>query len=183
MTQKQEGPRPVIALGTFDGLHPGHRKVIGTCVELARELGVPAAVYTFLENPRCLFGKAPLPLMTGEEKTASLKKLGIATVYAVHFTPSLCALSPEEFLSLLIDEYHPAALVAGEDYTFGRYACGDSRLLEELCAKRNILCRIIPLVRDPETGRAYSSTRIRDALENGDEQLARKLQQGTEADS
>ena len=77
MTQTNAEARPVIALGTFDGLHPGHRKVILTCVELAKELASPAAVYTFLENPRSLFGASPKAILTNEEKEKELLALGI----------------------------------------------------------------------------------------------------------
>ena len=171
---------PVIALGTFDGLHPGHRQVIRACVELARELNAPAAVYTFLENPKSLFGSTPTVLMSNEDKERALLSLGINEVHAVHFTAELAALSPEAFIDMLLAAYRPAALVAGEDYTFGKNAQGNSFLLSELCREKNILCKIIPLVRDPETGEVYSSTRVREALESGNTALAEKLLGGSE---
>lgn len=183
MTENTADLRPVIALGTFDGLHPGHRKVISSCVELARALGVPAAVYTFLENPRALFGTAPKAIITNEEKEKALTSLGINAVYAVHFTSDLASLLPEDFISLLIDTYHPSALVAGEDYTFGKYAAGGSELLEQLCRQRGIRSVIVPLVRDKGTGQPYSSTRIRDAIARGDKELAKKLLRGFEVDT
>ena len=183
MTENKAGLRPVIALGTFDGLHPGHRKVILTCVELAHKLASPAAVYTFLENPRSLFGASPKALMTNEEKEKELLALGIDAVYAVHFTGDLASLSPEDFISLLIDTYHPCALVAGEDYSFGKYAAGGSELLGELCREKGIRSVIVPLVRDSGTGEPYSSTRIRDAIARGDRELAEKLLHGFEEDS
>lgn len=182
MTQTNAEARPVIALGTFDGLHPGHRKVLSVCAELACAFHAPAAVYTFLENPKSLFGAAPETLMTNEEKEREMRSLGIDTVLAVHFTPSLASLSPEEFLSMLLNEYRPRALVAGEDYTFGKHAAGGSGLLKELCAQNGIKCVIVPLVRDARTGEAYSSTRIREALAKGDYELARTLKNGIEAD-
>lgn len=180
MTQITAGERPVIALGTFDGLHPGHRQVIHACVELAREMNAPAAVYTFLENPKSLFGSTPKILMSNEDKERALLAMGINEVCAVHFTAELAALSPEAFIEMLLTAYRPSALVAGEDYSFGKNAEGDSTLLLSLCRKKNILCRIIPLVRDPETGEVYSSTRVREALESGDAVLADKLLRGSE---
>lgn len=166
----------VIALGTFDGLHAGHRAVIEKCIETAKQMGAKSAVYTFLENPRELFGCAPLRLMTPEEKQAALTEMGVDEVFQVHFTRELAALSPGEFIKLISDNYAPCALVAGEDYSFGKNAAGTSETLKRLCAEMGIGTYIVPLVKCG--GEKISSTRIRNALIAGDraelEKLARR---------
>ena len=166
----------VIALGTFDGLHSGHQAVIRTCIELAREKGLESAVYTFIENPKSLFGTAPLPLMTPEEKRQGLYSLGVQQVFEVHFTRELAALTPEEFMQMLIREYAPAALVAGEDYTFGAHAGGTTQTLRELCAANDIQAVIVPLV--TLDGEKISSTRIRNAIKSGDLKAAEQIARG-----
>ena len=176
--------RPVIALGTFDGLHPGHRAVLRACMELARQKGEPSMVYTFLENPRSLFGQAPLELMRAPEKIRRMQALGIERVEAVHFTKALSALSPEAFIDMLCTSYDPCALVCGADYSFGAGGRGDSRLLAELGAQRGLEVRVVPLVTLPgEDGQIekISSTRIRRALEQGNRAEAARLMCGGEA--
>ena len=166
----------VLALGTFDGLHPGHRAVLKECIRLAGELSVKSAVYTFIENPKSLFGTSPMPLMSCEEKCAGMRELGIDEIHAVHFTPELARLSPEEFVAQLSDSYNPAGLVAGADYTFGAHKSGTAAVLEELGRARGIAVSIIPLVTSDNT--KISSTRIRAALEAGDTAAAAMLMKG-----
>ncbi len=174
----QKAQRPVIALGTFDGLHPGHRAVLQACMELARQKGQPSMVYTFLENPRSLFGDAPLELMPAPEKIRRMRALGIERVEAVHFTKALAALEPEAFIDMLCASYDPCALVCGEDYSFGAGGRGDSRLLRNLAAQRGLEIRIVPLVTLPDGDgqtEKISSTRIRRALAQGDRAEAARL--------
>ena len=181
----QKAQRPVIALGTFDGLHPGHRAVLRACMELARQKGEPSMVYTFLENPRSLFGQAPLELMRAPEKIRRMQALGIERVEAVHFTKALSALSPEAFIDMLCITVNGKQYAsAGADYSFGAGGRGDSKVLAELGAQRGLEVRVVPLVTLPgEDGQIekISSTRIRRALEQGDRAEAARLMCGGEA--
>ncbi len=173
---------PVIALGTFDGLHPGHRAVLGECIALAREKQVPSMVYTFIENPRSLFGQNPRALMSPEDKTLAMREMGITTVEAVHFTCELSELTPAQFVDMLERAYSPCAFVCGADYSFGRRAAGTSETLRLLAKERGIETRVVPLVRVRDSGGAQaekvSSTLIRRALDEGDTQTAERLLKG-----
>ena len=180
MTQNSK-PR-VIALGTFDGLHPGHRAVIECCRESAREMGAVSMVYTFWENPRSLFGKAPLNILSPARKICAILEMGVDEVACDHFTKELSALSPEAFVEMLIKRFQPAAFVCGEDYSFGAGAMGTSGMLEKMSRERGLTARIVPTVHVlSEKGapsQKVSSTLIRSALLQGDEERAEKLLRG-----
>ncbi|MCR4578637.1 MAG: FAD synthetase family protein [Clostridiales bacterium] len=136
----------VIALGMFDGLHAGHMAVINEAISLAKARGARSMVYTFIENPKSVLGRAPVPLMSFEEKLAALKKTGVDEVCAVHFTKALADTSPEDFVSALIRDHSPAAFVCGEDYTFGAKGSGSALTLKQLAGQRGIDTVIMPLV-------------------------------------
>ena len=172
----------VIALGTFDGMHPGHRAVISACVSLARERRAEAMVYTFIENPKSLFGPKPLELMTPEEKTDAILKMGADRVEAVHFTRELAVMTPEAFVDMLCRAYRPCAFVCGEDYSFGAGGRGTSRMLRTLAEKLGVQTLIVPTVKiQTKVGNCeekVSSTLIREALLRGDEETASRLLKG-----
>lgn len=171
-----------IALGTFDGMHPGHLAVIDRTVAEAHARGLAARVFTFYENPRSVFSTAPLPLMTAEEKAAAMRARGIDEVILVHFTPEFAAMSPENFLRMLVDEYGARVLVAGEDYTFGSRAAGNTHLLREMGARMGYEAIIVPLVTVQEDGRRVkiSSSAIREALQAKRADLVRMYMTGDE---
>jgi len=170
--------RYVIALGTFDGVHQGHRAVISACISLAREKSACSMVYTFLENPRSLFGKSPLTLMSAEEKQQKLTELGIERVEAVHFTRELADMPPKEFVALLVKSYNPVGFVCGEDYTFGCKAAGTSQMLKSIAAEYGIQTVIVPTVMVTDGSEKISSTLIRKAIQTGDAARAQKLLSG-----
>ncbi len=174
--------KTVIALGTFDGLHPGHRAVISACITLARETRARSMVYTFIENPKSLFGPAPLELMTPEDRIRAIRAMGVDTVEAVHFTRELADLSPEAFIDMLAEGYDPSAFVAGEDYSFGRGGSGTSETLVRLASEKGIYTKIVSTVNIKTkagcSSEKVSSTLIREALARGDTETARRLIQG-----
>ncbi len=172
-----------IALGTFDGMHPGHLAVIDRTVAEARVRSLPARVFTFYENPRSVFSTAPLSLMTAEEKAAAMRARGVDDVILVHFTPEFAAISPEDFLRMLVNEYGARVLVAGEDYTFGSRAAGNVHLLRRLSAPLGYEAIIVPLVTVQEDGRRrkISSSAIREAMQAKREDLVRMYMTGDES--
>ena len=156
----------VIAMGMFDGLHRGHRAVLNACKSLAESLNRPSAVYTFIENPKTLFGGIPFELQSFEEKVSGIKALGINHVFSEHFTYELAKVPANEFLKRFVKRYEPSGIVAGADYTFGDRAAGSADMLKSFCDESGIACVIIPLV--TEGGEKISSTRIRAAIKSGD---------------
>ena len=167
MTRKKE-IGSVIALGTFDGMHPGHRAVIDRAVEEARGLNCESMVFTFANIPRGIFSKAPVPIMTEQEREKAIRERGVDTVVMAQFNESFSRLSPSEFIKEIIMEYHPIALVTGEDYTFGHRASGNIQTLIALGKEMGFKVITIETVRmvlpDGSLGEKISSTAIRRAI-------------------
>lgn len=155
----------VVALGTFDGVHMGHRTLLGIMHEEAKRQGWETVVHTFANHPRMVFAKAPALLMSDEDRLALLKALG-GRVEADIFTREYAALSPEAFILALTDKFKLDAVVTGFNYTFGAKGEGNTDTLRELGEKYGFRCITVPpcLYR----GEAVSSTRIREAISAGD---------------
>lgn len=164
-----------VALGTFDGVHIGHAKLISEAVRLAKEFSVPSAALTFDRHPLSLIRPDSVPMMLSspEEKRARLSALGLDVLIEHPFTHEFAALSPDEFFELLRTSLNPRAVVVGFNYTFGRKGAGDAGLLQWLCRKHGIICRVIaPVCVDD---RPVSSSRIRSLIKSGDTAQAEKL--------
>jgi riboflavin kinase / FMN adenylyltransferase len=162
------GPSAV-ALGTFDGVHLGHRAILGTALARARAVGVEAVACTFDPHPMEVLqpDRAPLPIMPLEERLQLIGDLGVDAVVVLPFTRELAAIEPEAFVKdVLLSRLHAREIVVGYNHRFGRGARGDARLLEELAGRLGFLAHVVP----PMTvdGAAVSSTEIRAALQRGD---------------
>ena len=172
----------VIALGTFDGMHPGHRAVISRAVQEAQKTGAKSMVYTFSSIPRALFMAAPKMLMSPDERKNEILKMGVQDVVMVDFTREIAEMAPEAFVKKLFDAYHPAAFVAGEDYTFGHKAAGNMQMLKNLGKEMGFEVITAETVRvklpDGSLGEKISSTDIRKALEENKISLAEHLFKG-----
>ena len=109
------GRASVMTMGTFDGVHAGHRALIHCALEKARALGVPAVVYTYDRNPLAALcpQRAPVPLMTLEEKLAALEKLGVDCVVVRRFTREFAAIEAEAFLRRVCEALKLRAIVVG----------------------------------------------------------------------
>lgn len=163
------GPATSVALGVFDGVHKGHRKILDTVVES----GFESWVFTFKGNT--LPGKkANIPMITEPEiKYSIMKQCGIEHCYAVDFD-EIKDLSGEEFVEkYLLDMFHCEMAVVGSDFRFGKDASCSAQDLQRICLENGITSYIVDKVCD-ESG-AISSTRIRDALLKGDVIEAEKL--------
>ncbi|WP_081917078.1 bifunctional riboflavin kinase/FAD synthetase [Geobacillus sp. FSL W8-0032] len=173
--ERQALPPAVMALGYFDGIHLGHQKVIKTAVEAAKERGYESAVMTFHPHPSVVLGKQPelraiTPLGKKERLIASL---GVDRLYVVEFTPTFAALAPEQFVDEYLDGLHVKHVVAGFDFTYGRFGKGTMETMPTHARGRFGQTVIPKLVVD---GEKVSSTRVRKLLESGDvDQLPRLL--------
>ena len=165
-----------MAIGTFDGVHPGHQAVIRKAVELAREAGKRASVMTFEPHPRAFFGHGeayaesltPLP-----EKIRLLGELGVDIVYVAQFDRAFSGLTPEAFVrGLLIGRLNVSIAAVGFDFSFGRGGAGNPALLAELGAPELAVHTVEPV---SAAGEKISSSRIRQALTLGDVALAAAL--------
>lgn len=167
-----------IALGSFDGLHRGHRRVIaavaGGC---DRHSDAVPTVVSFWPHPReVLHGETRLRLDLPEEKLVLLAPLGIRQLVMVPFTTQLAALSPEAFVATVLAEQLQARLVAvGENFRFGAGRAGTAEDLVRLGEACGMEVQVLPLLADG--GGRVSSSRIRRALLAGDlEEAARLLE-------
>ena len=89
-----------IALGTFDGVHIGHRAIINAAIDKAAELDMEPMIYTFTAHPMALFGKRPPLLMTQSERMAALGGMG-CTLSADEFSAEYAATEPEQFIKII----------------------------------------------------------------------------------
>ncbi|WP_276787021.1 bifunctional riboflavin kinase/FAD synthetase [Bacillus sp. (in: firmicutes)] len=173
--QKEEQPASVMALGYFDGVHLGHRKVIGTARQIAEEKGLSLAVMTFHPHPSHVLGrdKEPKDLITPlEDKISQIGRLGADVLYVVKFDEAFASLSPKQFAEEYILGLNARHAVGGFDFTYGKYGKGTMETLpDDLNGKAG--CTTVEKL--TEQDRKISSTYIRSALQDGDVELAHTL--------
>ncbi|WP_314147660.1 bifunctional riboflavin kinase/FAD synthetase [uncultured Leifsonia sp.] len=170
------GPSAV-TIGKFDGVHSGHRAVIGRLREVAADRGLAATVITFDRNPLEVLApqKCPAALVSNRQKLSLLAETGIDATLMVTFDRTLADLPPEEFVHrILVDRLHAAAVLVGSDFRFGARGAGDVAMLRELGERYGFTVELIDDVR-PEHGRRVSSTWIRELLAEGDVAHATQL--------
>lgn len=162
---------PALALGTFDGLHIGHMALINA----AKSIATQSAVLTFDSLPADFFygEHRPMRLMTMDEKVQTLEAAGIDFLCLAHFDKKFAGISKERFIAMLHETFHPSALVAGYNYTYGREAKGDADSLQQDGIKYGFEVMVIPPV--ILEGEPVSATRIRECLEAGNVERAAKL--------
>lgn len=152
-----------IAMGYFDGLHIGHRAVIGAAVEWAAAHGAEPALFTFgLPRVNSLKGRR---LLATEDKHAAAAAMGIRH-YVVPDFEEIRDQSPEEFVRQMVQTLGARALFCGENFTFGARAAGNPQVLQQLCAAYGVQVVVVPMAQ--YNGETVSSTRIRAALEAGE---------------
>ncbi len=161
-----------LALGSFDGLHAGHRRVIKEITN--HRDGIPTIV-SFWPHPReVLYGESRLRLDLPSEKSLLLEPLGIKQLVLVPFDKDLAALPAEQFFNqILLDKLQAKKIAVGENFRFGKNRKGDPFVLQRLCEKEGIELSIVPILED-KLGR-MSSSRIREALKEGDLQTTKNL--------
>jgi riboflavin kinase/FMN adenylyltransferase len=151
-----------VAIGSFDGVHRGHRRVLDT----ARSAGSSTTVVTFWPHPRLVLGNRVELLSTLERRLELLEaEPAVDEVLVVAFTPEVASLTAEEFAESVLRRAGTTAIVVGENFRFGRAAAGDPALLEHL----GFDVRVVP------TLDGVSSTRIRTLLRDGDVVAAAQL--------
>jgi riboflavin kinase/FMN adenylyltransferase len=166
-----------IALGSFDGLHRGHRRVIAavTGAEPSDQEPVIPTVVSFWPHPReVLHGDPRLRLDLPEEKLELLEPLGIEQLVLVPFTRQLAAQTPESFVrEVLADRLQARRIAVGTNFRFGVDRSGDVNELARIGASLGIDVRVLPMLWDG--AERVSSSRIRRALAAGDIQEAARL--------
>ena len=159
----------VVTIGVFDGIHRGHRKLIGAAKDRARELGIPCVLMTFDPHPLAVVAPDHMPPMLGSVAVRAdlAEDLGVDYMLAVRFTPELAAQTPEEFFtSVIMQRLHARAVTVGENFTFGHRASGNTDTLRELGEKYGVEVDVVTLL--TEDGTTISSSVIRQLLREGD---------------
>jgi riboflavin kinase/FMN adenylyltransferase len=173
---RPESIAAVVALGAFDGIHLGHRAILGTAVTQARGRKLRPLACTFDRHPMEVLQpeKAPLPITTLEERLELIAETGIETAVVIPFTRTIAAVEPEAFVKgVLIETLGAREIVVGFNHRFGRAARGDARLLESLAGTLGFEANIVPAFM--MDGVAVSSSEIRGALQRGDLPAAARL--------
>lgn len=163
----------VVALGNFDGLHKGHMAVINAAKNMAAQTGAEPCICTFIEHPlKELKGQAPPALFDGGVKEEIFCNTGIKVI-RLEFT-AVKDMSPEEFFNeVLIKNLNAKGVCCGFDYNFGAKGAGTPELLEKLCKEAGISFSVSPAMN--VDGEPISSTRIRQALSDGNIELANRM--------
>jgi len=167
----------VITIGTYDGVHLGHRQVINRLKTEAAAVGGETVIITFHPHPRKIVSSAILGIRlinTLEEKISLLEGLGIDHLVVVPFTDAFANQPAEEYLSsFLIGKFRPHTIIIGYDHRFGRDRLGDYRLLEKNADRFGYQLKEIP--KHVLDNISISSTNIREAILHSDTGTAAKL--------
>lgn len=159
----------VITIGTFDGVHIGHKKILGRLINDAKDKGLKSTVLTFFPHPRMVLQKdSDIKLLnTIEEKTKILTEMGLDYLIIHPFTNEFSRLSASEFVrDILVDALHTKKIIIGYDHRFGRNRNADITDLREFGSILGFHVEEISAQEINEV--SVSSTKIRQALDNGD---------------
>ncbi len=160
----------VLTVGTFDGVHAGHRLVLERLAERAAATGLKSVLVTFEPHPLEIVNPAAAPhlLTVGDEKLEVLAESKLDYLAVLPFTPALAQYDAPAFVNAVLRErFGMQELLIGYDHGFGRGRVGDAAVLQALGAARGFGVIVVPAVLGPD-GRPVSSTSIRRAVAGGD---------------
>jgi riboflavin kinase/FMN adenylyltransferase len=166
---------PVVTVGTFDGVHLGHQRVLSEAIRWARTVSGTAVVVTFEQPPRSLLARENAPLITSvPHRLMLLERLGLDVSLLLRFTPELACTSALDFVRrVFVEAIGARGVVLGHDCAFGRNREGNEELLRRHQADLGFEVRSVDAVM--VDGEVVSSTRVRGAVLNGDFTLAGRL--------
>ncbi|XUU61321.1 bifunctional riboflavin kinase/FAD synthetase [Erythrobacter sp. HA6-11] len=166
----------IVALGNFDGFHKGHQAVAGEAIRWAQQQGRPSIIATFDPHPVRFFKPdvPPFRLTTLEQRQELYIAAGASAMLVFHFDGALAGTPAEDFIrDILIERFGAHGVVTGGDFTFGKGAAGNVDMLRTLGGELGLQSRVVTAVEDGSE--VVSSSRVRQALKDGDPQLAAKL--------
>lgn len=165
--------RPVITIGTFDGVHRGHREILQELFRQAESRGGDAVVVTFDPHPRIALGHQVNLLNTRDEKRAIFEASGVTHLFEIPFNLEFSKISAEGFIKLLVRALNPELIVIGYDHGFGHNRSGD---LEQLYNQGKAYGFTVREVKELSFGlHKVSSSVIRWLLQEGDVENAAGL--------
>lgn len=167
----------IVTIGTFDGVHLGHQKIIHRIVQLAKEKNGESIIITFFPHPRLVIdpqNESLKMLNTIDERIHLLEKFGIDNLVVVPFSRTFSELRAEDYVAdFLVKKFHPACIVIGYDHRFGLNRLGDFYLLEKM--KTEFHYELEEISAKTLHQNTISSTKIRTCLKNGEIEEATKL--------
>ena len=159
----------VLTLGSYDGIHRGHREILSSVVHHSRARSLPSVLITFDPHPRHVLekNKVILPmLMSLHEKLELIKEIGLQYVYIIKFTYEFSNTPAGEFLdNNILPFFNPKSIIVGYDHHFGKNREGGPEFLTKYCLDNSINLEIIKPVSDADNH--ISSTRIRSLIKSG----------------
>jgi riboflavin kinase/FMN adenylyltransferase len=158
-----------ITIGVFDGVHLGHQALIQRIVAAEKDGFLPLVI-TFRHATRA----GVQEIISIDEKIAIFEKMGIKATVLIDFSEDFSRMTGKEFFDKVVEGGRPGLFVIGDDFACGYKAGTKAADFRELARSSSIPCEIVPMVKD-ENGQRVSSTRIRDALANGNRELAAQL--------
>ena len=166
----------VLSIGTFDGIHLGHRKLLARVHDIAQAEGLKSVIITYREHPAITLKKdsATKMLCPSALKKQQLISLSIDEVAMLDFTPEMAKITAEQFLGeYLIPTWHPSVIVMGYDSHFGKNKEGDRKFIQDHASVYGY--RVEYVEPELDAGAPISSSRIRRLLESADLQEANRL--------
>lgn len=177
ISQLPDFQRTVVTIGSFDGVHAGHRKILEQVCQLAKAAGAQSVVITFDPHPRTVLGQVPDSfrlISTTAEKTSLLQETGVDHLVITPFTPEFAALSASEYVeSFLLQKFHPQTIVIGYDHRFGHDRTGDLSFLQQYADRG--LFTLVEIPAQEVDDITVSSSKIRRALDSADLNTANRL--------
>ncbi len=169
-------PGPVLTIGNYDGVHIGHKRIIGKVVEKAREISGTPMLMTFSPHPHSVlepdsYIRLITPLHLKERLVADS---GIEVMFVIPFDEHLRSISPESFIEdILIGTLGVAGIIVGYDFRFGKGGAGDVEMLKEYSKKKGFYFDVVGAVTIDEE--KIGSNRIRRLIMDGDVKKANEL--------
>ena len=169
-------PDAVVTIGSFDGVHLGHQKIISTLIHSAQRIGGEPVVLTFSSHPRkVLFPDKPHPVLTTpREKVRSLESLGIANIILLNFTREIASMDALTFYNeILVKGLGTRHIVIGYDHAFGKNREGDVNFLTRMTATSGI--HVTRVEEEHINAKAVSSTWVRSEIQAGNIHMVSRL--------
>ena len=175
LRRESPGEPGALAIGSFDGVHLGHRAMLQRVVNAARERAITAAALTFEPLPREFFAprEAPPRLSSLQEKLAAIADCGIDVAIVERFDAAFAAIPAAEFEERVARRYSAKWVMVGQDFRYGAGRRGDVASLQAAGARLGFEVHVLPAI--TVDGERVSSTRVRDALARADFSQAAKL--------
>ncbi len=165
-----------LAIGNFDGVHIGHKALLGTMQQVAQARGLAPSVLTFHPHPTAVVAPDRIPpfICTLEQRLQLLQTAGVEQIFVLPFTEGVAQLSPEQFVSqILVDVLQAKAVFVGKNFRFGHKQAGTPEILQQLGVRLGFESHFIEPV--CFRGEVVSSSAIREYLKNGNVSRANRL--------